>query len=86
MIGIGVCAAWSFGVTFVLLRLLNRVIPLRVPADFEDRGLNLAEHGENEDYEIPVEAITTTDGAVAVESERRDQGNHSVDPIAEQEA
>ena len=86
LIGIVVCGVWSFGVASVLLRLLNRVTPLRVPADYEDRGLNLAEHGENEDYEIPVEAITTIHGAVAVESERRDQGNHPVDPISEQEA
>ncbi|WP_439510356.1 ammonium transporter [Marinimicrobium koreense] len=43
--GVLVCAVWSFGVAYVLLRLLNRVMPLRVDAESERLGLNISEHG-----------------------------------------
>ena len=39
--------------TYITVRLLERITPLRVPADHEDVGLNLSEHGEVEDYEVP---------------------------------
>jgi ammonium transporter len=44
-LGAGVCFAWAFGVGFMLLWLLNRVFPLRVNAEGERLGLNIAEHG-----------------------------------------
>jgi Amt family ammonium transporter len=86
LLGIVMCAVWSFGVAYVLLRLFNSVAPLRVPADHEDMGLNLAEHGENEDYEIPVEVIAKIRGAAAVGSQHGDRGSDSVDTISEQGA
>jgi Amt family ammonium transporter len=53
LLGILACAVWVFGVTYITVRLLDRITPLRVPADHEDVGLNLSEHGEVEDYEVP---------------------------------
>ncbi|WP_404474912.1 ammonium transporter [Vreelandella venusta] len=49
LIGVLVCGAWSFGMAWLLFkttqRLLPNVLPLRVSADAEKMGLNLAEHG-----------------------------------------
>ncbi len=49
MLGIVVCGAWTFGVMYLFLRLLNRFFPLRIsPAD-EATGLNVSEHGATTD-------------------------------------
>ena len=53
LLGILACAVWVFGVAYIIVRLLDRITPLRVQAEHEDVGLNLSEHGEAEDYEIP---------------------------------
>lgn len=42
--GIVAIGTYSFLVSFVLLKLLNRVVPLRVSVEDEIRGLNIAEH------------------------------------------
>ena len=42
--GIGVCCLLAFGVTYILLRTLNRVFPLRISLEQERIGLNIAEH------------------------------------------
>jgi len=47
--GVTVAMVWAFGFGYLLLRLLNRVVPLRVPEDWERIGLNVAEHGESTD-------------------------------------
>lgn len=44
LLGIIICGLWSFGVTWILLRLINRISPLRVSAKDEDQGLNVSEH------------------------------------------
>jgi Amt family ammonium transporter len=44
LLGIGVCLLWSFGVSWCVLVLLNRVLPLRVSARAESLGLNISEH------------------------------------------
>ena len=42
--GIIVCGLWAFGATWILLQLVNCLMPLRVsPAD-EAKGLNISEH------------------------------------------
>lgn len=46
LLGIGAAAAWGFGVCFLVFRFLDGITPLRVPADHEDDGLNVAEHRE----------------------------------------
>ena len=43
--GVGACFAWAFCLCFSLLWLINRVMPLRVDAETERVGLNIAEHG-----------------------------------------
>ena len=47
LLGVAVCCGWAFGVSYVALRLFNRWFPLRVSADNEEIGLNVAEHGES---------------------------------------
>ncbi|MEQ9364686.1 MAG: ATP-binding protein, partial [Leptospirales bacterium] len=44
-IGIVVTFAWAFGVGFISLWIINRVVPLRVTPEDEKIGLNVAEHG-----------------------------------------
>ena len=44
-LGVGVCALWGFGVGYVLLRIAGRFVKLRVAAEDEAIGLNIAEHG-----------------------------------------
>mgnify|MGYP000002473464 CR=1 FL=1 len=47
--GVATVAVWGFGGGFVVLWLLNRFIPLRVSAEDEVAGLNVAEHGASTD-------------------------------------
>lgn len=44
-LGCAAFAAWALGGGWLLLTLLNRVLPLRAGADAERAGLNVAEHG-----------------------------------------
>jgi len=53
LLGIVTCGVWTFGVAFPALKLINRFWPLRVTEAHEIMGLNLAEHGELEDFEVP---------------------------------
>ncbi|MDF1721005.1 MAG: ammonium transporter [Minwuia sp.] len=46
-LGVGAAAVVGFGITLPLLMLVNRIMPLRVPAEFERVGLNASEHGAN---------------------------------------
>ena len=39
------CFVWAFGIGWLALTLINRLLPLRVHEDEEKRGLNLSEHG-----------------------------------------
>ncbi len=43
--GIVACAVWSFGITYILLRIIDRWKPLRVDREAERLGLNISEHG-----------------------------------------
>ncbi|GJL58820.1 MAG: hypothetical protein NPIRA03_16770 [Nitrospirales bacterium] len=45
ILGSTVCFIWAFGMGFALLWLINQWIPLRVTAEEERTGLNMAEHG-----------------------------------------
>lgn len=46
-IGVGATAVWCGGMTWGILKLLDATTGLRVDADTEAQGLDLAEHGEN---------------------------------------
>jgi len=39
-------SAYSFGVTFVLLKVTGAIASLRVELDDEETGLDLSQHGE----------------------------------------
>jgi Amt family ammonium transporter len=52
LVGVVSCGLWTFCVTYALLRLVNHFYLLRVDADHEILGLNLAEHGEVEDDKL----------------------------------
>lgn len=43
--GIAVCFAWAFGLSYLILSFINRMFPLRVTLEQERIGLNVAEHG-----------------------------------------
>lgn len=43
--GIVVCGLWAFGISYILFSQINKNRPLRVSADDEYIGLNMAEHG-----------------------------------------
>ena len=45
LLGIAVYAAWAFGISLVVLMLVNQVYRLRVTSADEEVGLNLSEHG-----------------------------------------
>ncbi len=45
LIGIGACFLWVFPTAFVLFKLVDKTIGLRVSAEEEMEGLDLAEHG-----------------------------------------
>jgi len=49
IIGVVVCAVWTFGLTYVIFRIINRIYPLRVNLDDETIGLNVSEHGARND-------------------------------------
>jgi len=45
LLGIAVYATWAFGVSLLVLLLVNQVYQLRVTSEDEEMGLNLSEHG-----------------------------------------
>jgi Amt family ammonium transporter len=58
LLGIGVYAAWAFGVTFSVLSLVKQVYNLRVSKEDEEMGLNLSEHGISQEMDTPLRAVT----------------------------
>ncbi len=53
LFGIGVAAVWTFGITWGVLTLVNRVVPLRISPEEEEMGLNVSEHrAKTETYEL----------------------------------
>ena len=44
LFGIGTCGLWAFGLTYLLLRSIDRIFPLRVSLEDEQMGLNVSEH------------------------------------------
>lgn len=45
LIGIVTCFIWAFGFSFIILKLMNIFLPLRVSKEAEEEGLNASEHG-----------------------------------------
>ena len=44
-LGIVVCGAWAFGASYIILKAVDRIFPLRVSPEEEHVGLNISEHG-----------------------------------------
>jgi ammonium transporter, Amt family len=62
--------AYAFAGTYVLLRLIGLVTPLRVPARDEGLGLDISQHGE--------EAYLLGDGAILISAEAAIEGARPV--------
>ena len=45
-IGVGVAGALGFGGTFVILKVMNFIVGIRVSKEVEDIGLDMGEHAE----------------------------------------
>ena len=79
LLGIGVAAVWAFGLTYIILKLINSFHRLRVSAEHEDIGLNLTEHGEVEDVEavhLPSGAGLASDGTITTNAEIKQLDNN----------
>jgi len=75
--GIAAVAAWAFGAGFIVLYVLNKILPLRVSAEDERIGLNIAEHDASTDL---VELV----GEMHVQRDRGDFGTPvAVEPHTE---
>ncbi|MFT7556006.1 MAG: hypothetical protein ACI9LO_002330, partial [Planctomycetota bacterium] len=62
----------AFGLTYIILKLINSFHRLRVSAEHEDIGLNLSEHGEVEDMEaghLPPGVGLEADGTIRSNTE-----------------
>lgn len=57
-VGIVVCLVWTFSVSYVFFKLLNRLVPIRVTPEQERAGLNVSEHGASTEI---VDLITEMD-------------------------
>lgn len=49
LIGVLICGAWCFGFSFLAMRVLKPYVNWRVDQDSENIGLNISEHGANDD-------------------------------------
>ncbi len=56
LLGVVVCGVWVFGVTYLAMRFIDTITPLRVSAEDEHVGLNISEHGASTDL---VDLLTT---------------------------
>ena len=57
-IGVVVCFAWSFGVGYTVLKLINAVQPIRINSKDEEVGLNVSEHGAHNPVTDLVDEMT----------------------------
>jgi len=47
LLGIGACFVWTFSMAFIMFKLIEKTIGLRVSAEEELEGLDFSEHGGN---------------------------------------
>ncbi|HEY7094845.1 MAG TPA: hypothetical protein VH393_16805, partial [Ktedonobacterales bacterium] len=66
VLGVAICAVYSFVVTFGILKLVNLMTPVRVPMEHERDGLDAALHGEVA-YDLPAPTTTLAEEADTVE-------------------
>ena len=61
VIGAGICAAWAFGATFIVFKLVNGVKSMRVSKEVEQQGLDVPEFGL---LAYPEDAIHATESLI----------------------
>jgi Amt family ammonium transporter len=49
LLGIVACGLWTFGMTYLFVKIIDRFFPIRVNAEDEQIGLNVSEHGATTD-------------------------------------
>jgi Amt family ammonium transporter len=49
LLGILACGLWTFTITYIFVKIINRIFPLRVSLEDEQIGLNVSEHGATND-------------------------------------
>lgn len=73
LIGVVVCGVWSFGIAFLALSIINKIKPIRVSDEDENKGLNIAEHGASTEifdlYETMSEQARTGDVSLRLKVE-----------------
>jgi len=45
-VGVAVAMIWGIGISYCMFALMNKLIKVRVPVRFEQRGLDISEHKE----------------------------------------
>ncbi len=65
VLGVAVAGLWTFGLVYMVARILNRRWPLRVSADDELVGLNVSEHGATSDL---VDLFRTMEAQVGLDN------------------
>ena len=75
--GVVVAGLWAFGVTWLLLRLINRFWPMRVTPEDEVAGLNVSEHGAR------TELIELLEAMAAHQRDGRFERDVPVEPFTE---
>jgi len=56
-LGVLVCFVWTCSITFILLKIINGISPLRVTKDEEMVGLNISEHGARSSLRSTISTI-----------------------------
>jgi ammonium transporter, Amt family len=51
LLGIVSFGVWTFGVAYLVLKVVDMIVPLRVSADHEIIGLNISEHGVRQEID-----------------------------------
>ena len=73
--GVVIAAVYAFVVTYLILKAVNLLVPVRVSEEVEARGLDEVLHGEPAYQPMPVTPVTPvalgTPAGVAVASEQR---------------
>ncbi len=78
LLGIGACFVWTFGTAFILFKLIEKTMGLRVSAEEELEGLDFFEHGGNA---YPDFDVTSYGGVGTVKSSGKTSFQESMDKL-----
>jgi Amt family ammonium transporter len=80
LLGIGACFVWTFGTAFIMFKLIEKTIGLRVSAEEELEGLDFFEHGGNA---YPDFDVTSYGGVGTVKSFGKKSFQESIEKLKE---